>query len=309
MFRISVVFLRGVGFFLVGFGTRGRIVYKYIFSGGNKRLKRLFLMTAVLLFLAVFFTGCGAQETTEPVARTGTLEFRANGEDFIRQGFVSKDGWALTFDHVYVTLAEVTAYQADPPYDPEQGGAVQAKAKVTLPGTHTVDLAEGGENEPPILVGKVEDAPVGHYNALSWQMVQADGGPAAGYSLVLIGKAEKEGQTIDFTLKFEQEYAYTGGEFVGEERKGVLVENGTADLEMTFHFDHLFGDAETPLDDGLNVGALGFEPLAAIAENGTVDADLAVLKARLSAADYQKIEEILLHLGHVGEGHCRGELL
>ena len=24
----------------------------------------------------------------------------ANGEDFVRQGFVSKDGWRISFDHV-----------------------------------------------------------------------------------------------------------------------------------------------------------------------------------------------------------------
>ncbi|HIE13499.1 MAG TPA: DUF4382 domain-containing protein [Desulfotomaculum sp.] len=263
----------------------------------------------LLFFLAAALAGCGAQEATQPAAQTGTLEFRANGEDFIRQGFVSKDGWALSFEHVYVTLADITAYQADPPYEPEQGGEIQAKEKVALPGTHTVDLAEGGESAPPILVGEVKDVPVGHYNAVSWKMVEAAEGPAEGYPLVIKGKAVKDGKTVDFTLKFEQEYAYTGGEYVGEERKGILKEGGTAELEMTFHFDHLFGDVDTPADDELNVGALGFEPFAAIAEEGAVDADLAVLKAKLSPADYQKLEEILLHLGHVGEGHCHCEAL
>jgi len=31
---------------------------------------------------------------------TGTLQFVANGEDFIRQGFTSKDGWNISFDEV-----------------------------------------------------------------------------------------------------------------------------------------------------------------------------------------------------------------
>jgi len=264
-------------------------------------MKKLFFAMVVIFFAAVVFSGCGVKES-------GTLQFTANGEDFIRQGFVSKDGWALTFDHVYVTLADVTAYQANPPYDPDKGGEVQSETKVSLPGTHTVDLAEGDENAPPIMVGEVK-APVGHYNAISWKMIKAPEGPAKGYSLVIMGKAVKEGRTVNFTIKNEEEYKYTGGEYVGEERKGIVQEGSVADLEMTFHFDHLFGDAETPADDELNVGALGFEPFAVFAENGKVDVDLAMLKAKLSPADYQKLEEILPTLGHVGEGHCHCEVL
>ncbi len=262
-------------------------------------MKKLLLGTVILILaLTAIMAGCA------PSAQTGTLQFNANGEDFVRQGFVSKDGWAITFDHVYVTLADITAYQASPPYEPAEGGELQAEAQVNLPGTHTLDLAEGGEDAPPIFVGEVKDAAAGHYNALAWKMVQAAEGRTSGYSLVIIGTAEKDGQTVNFTIKVEQEYEYTCGEFVGDERKGILEDGGTADLEMTFHFDHVFGDAETPPDDDLNVMALGFEPFAAVAEAGTLDADLAGLEAMFSSDDYQKMEDILLTLGHVGEGHC-----
>jgi hypothetical protein len=261
-------------------------------------MKKLFLVLMILVLLA----GCA------PAAKKGTLQFDANGEDFVRQGFISKDGWAITFDHVYITLADITAYQSDPPYDPHAGSEVQAKVKVSLDGTHTVDLAEGGEDAPPISVGEVQDAAVGHYNAIHWKMARASGGSASGYSLVVVGKAEKDDQTVNFTIKVEQEYEYTCGEYVGDERKGILQEGGTADLEMTFHFDHIFGDAETPLDDELNVDALGFGPLAALTEGGALDADLAGLQAGLSADDYQTVEDILPTLGHVGEGHCHCEV-
>lgn len=260
------------------------------------------LTTALTLLAAVLLVGCGAG------GATGTLEIRANGEDFVRQGFESKDGWAITFDHVYVTLADITAYQSDPPYDPHDGGELQADVSVGLGGVHTVDLAEGGEDADPILVGEVEDAPVGHYNAISWEMPRADGGPADGYSLAIVGTAEKDGRTVDFRLELETEYAYLCGEYVGDERKGVLAEDGTADVEMTFHFDHIFGDAGTPADDALNVDALGFEPLAAVSEDGVLDADLASLQSALSAEDYQALVEILPTLGHVGEGHCHCEV-
>ena len=252
----------------------------------------------IALLTVVLLAGCS------PAAKQGTLQFYANGEDFVRQGFVSKDGWAITFDHVYITLTDIAAYQTSPPYDPHSGGDIKSKEKVDLGGTHTVDLAEGGEDAPPILVGEVSDAVVGQYNAISWKMARASGGPASGYSLITIGTAQKGGQTVDFTIKVETEYTYGCGEYVGDERKGILDEDGKADLEMTFHFDHIFGDADTPLDDDLNLGAPGFEPFAGAAEGGKLDADMAALRAKLSADDYQVLVDTLLTLGHVGEGHC-----
>ena len=246
------------------------------------RKPMLVLSIAVLFVAGIVFASCAGGGGT-----VGTLQFHANGEDFVRQGFVSKDGWSINFDHVYITLADVTAYQTEPPYDPHSGADVKANVKVSLPKTYTVDLAKGGEDAPPILVGEVTNAAVGHYNAISWKMVKASSAPANGYSLVMIGTAEKAGQSVDFTINVEEECEYSCGEFVGDERKGIVQQGGVADIEMTFHFDHIFGDAETPLDDGLNLGALGFEPFADTAEGGKVDLDMAEL-----------------HLGHVGEGHC-----
>ena len=261
------------------------------------RKRMLVLPIAVLFVVSIMLIGCAG-------AAVGTLQFDANGEDFVRQGFVSKDGWSINFDHVYITLADVTACQTDPPYDPHADADMNCDVKIKLDKVYTVDLAEGGDNAPPILVGEVSDAPVGHYNAISWKMVKAPSGPTSGYSLVIVGTAEKDGQSVDFSIKVDEEYEYACGEYVGDERKGMLQEGGTADVEMTFHFDHIFGDAETPMDDDLNVSAVGFEPFASIAEAGKLDADMAELQAKLAAGDYQMLVDILPTLGHVGEGHC-----
>jgi hypothetical protein len=257
------------------------------------------LSIAVLFVASIVFTSCAGGGGV-----VGTLQFHANGEDFVRQGFVSKDGWRIDFGHVYITLADVTAYQTDPPYDAHSGADVKANVKVSLPQTYTMDLAKGGEDAPPILVGEVTDAAADHYNAISWKMVKASSGPASGYSLVIVGTAEKGGTRIDFSIKVDKEYGYSCGEFIGDERKGIVQEGGVADVEMTFHFDHIFGDAETPMDDELNAGAVGFEPFAGIAEGGKLDVDMAGLQAKLSAADYEALVDILPTLGHVGEGHC-----
>ena len=264
-------------------------------------MRKSHLTIAIVLLTMVLLAGCS------PAAKQGTLQFYANGEDFVRQGFVSKDGWSIAFDHVYVTLAEVTAYQTDPPYDPHSGDEIKGKVVASLEGIHVVDLAEGGEDAPPILVGEVGDAAAGRYNSLSWRMAQASVGPTEGYTLVIVGTGEKDSRIVSFTIKIPREYSYRCGEYVGEERKGILADNGRADLEMTFHFDHIFGDAELPPDDGLNVAALGFEPLAQVETGGSLDVNMAALQGKLTSAEYRMLVDALVTLGHVGEGHCHSE--
>jgi hypothetical protein len=241
--------------------------------------KRAVFIAIPLLILVMVLAGC-------PGKATGTLEFYANGEDFVRQGFVSKDGWSIQFDHVYITLDGIAAHQTEPPYDPQTGGDISGDFTLHLAGAYTIDLAEGDADALPILVGSISDVPVGHYNALAFKMAKATSGPATGHSLVMIGTAEKDGQTINFNITVEEECQYQCGEYVGDERKGILEEDSTADLEMTFHFDHIFGDFDTPLDDELNLGAVGFEPFTGGAEGKDV------------------INMSEMHLGHVGEGHC-----
>lgn len=258
----------------------------------------LVLTISLLLAATIALISCGGG------VAGGTLQFHANGEDFVREGFVSKDGWSITFDNVYVHLADITAYQTDPPYDPHVTTIIDSDVEVSLPGACTVDLAEGDEDADPILVGEVQNVAVGHYNAISWQMEQASSGPAAGYSLVIIGTAEKDGESIDFTIGVEEEYRYCCGEYVGDERKGIVEDGGTADVEMTFHFDHIFGDFDAPPDDHVNVGAIGFDPFADIAEEGKLDEYLDSLQGKLSVEDYQTLVGTLPTLGHVGEGHC-----
>jgi hypothetical protein len=246
-------------------------------------LGRQGLVGGLILGLGLLGSGGAA------LAGSGQLQFYANGEELITEGFLapklSKDGWQLTFSHAYVTLAEITAYQTSPPYDAQAGGDISATRQVALAGPLTVDLAAGSPEEPPVPVGEAVAAPAGHYNAISWRMPAAEIGPAAGYSLLLIGRAEKEGRQVDFRLGSREELRYQCGEFVGDERKGFVVAGGRADLEMTFHFDHIFGRADKDAADPMNLEALGFAPFAA---GGAHDLSLRGV-----------------HLGHAGEGHCR----
>ncbi|NET33970.1 MAG: DUF4382 domain-containing protein [Cyanothece sp. SIO1E1] len=244
------------------------------------------------------------ENTPSPQTGQGQLELYANGEDFVRQGFVSKDGWQINFDHVYVNLTEISAYQTDPAFDPDTNTKPQASIQASWQQAQTIDLAAGDEQAQPILIDVIP-ASAGHYNALAWNMKPAADGAAQGQTLMFVGRAQKTAQTIDFTLKIDREFAYLCGEFVGDERKGILSPKGIADLELTFHFDHIFGDSDVPANQAPNADALGFEPLAALASDATLEVNMTMLKEKLTPADYSLLEKNISGLGHVGEGHCR----
>jgi hypothetical protein len=274
----------------------------------------------LMLTLLVTLSACGGATTTpeEPIAiepdvetpeaqtagtgtetETGTLVVRANGEDFVRQGFVSKDGWTIAFDQLDVNFGPVTAYQSDPAFDAQGKEAIAAQTEVTVTPTATVDLAAGDETAEPIVVGEAKAAP-GHYNALAWTLVAAET-PA----MRLVGTATKDGQTVAFQIDLDRSLGFECGDYVGDERKGILQAGQTTDLEATFHFDHLFGDGTAAADDEINTGALGFDPLAAIATDGQIETSISQLKTQLDSADVERLNEIVPNLAHVGEGHCR----
>ncbi|MEM6256672.1 MAG: DUF4382 domain-containing protein [Cyanobacteria bacterium P01_D01_bin.156] len=211
-----------------------------------------------------------------PDARMGTLELRANGEDFVRQGFTSKDGWQIEFDHVYAHVQDVVAYQTSASFNPDTDVEVTAETEAVLTIAAKVDLAEGEADATPILVEQIE-APAGRYNALVWKLT-SETEP----SLALSGTATRDGETIPFEISMNPSLEFLCGDFVGDERKGIVEPDQTADVEATFHFDHLFGDMNVSADEVLNRGALGFDPFAALAQNGVVNLTPADLEAKLT---------------------------
>jgi hypothetical protein len=272
-------------------------------------MKRKLTLTVAIALTSSWLSSCSQQANLNQnnqatATATGTLTLVANGEDFVRQGFVSKDGWQIDFNHLYVTLADVQAYMTETPFDPAKEAEIQPKEQVVLlQEAKTVDLAAGEADAEPIVVNQT-DAPTGMYNASSWKLVPAQDSPATGHTIYLDGVAQKDGQTIDFLLGVNQPISYVCGEFVGEERKGIVQSGQTGEIETTFHFDHIFGDRSAPATDTLNQDALGFQPLANLATAGKLEADEAMLQEKLSSEDYQKWQNAIAGLGHVGEGHC-----
>ncbi len=272
-------------------------------------------------FMVSTLIGCSQPQTPTPStpqgqippnqtthSDVGMMQFWVNGEDFVNKGLVSKDGWNINFDHVYINIGEAIAYESNPPYNAEAGGQLTATKTISLVVQKTVDLTEGDSNFNPVLVNAVP-APPGKYNAISWNLKKATEGDLVDQVMVIKGVATKGDQKIPFILKFDQEMQFLCGDYVGEERKGILQPGGTSNLEATFHFDHLFGNGKEAATEEPNPTALGFEPLATLADKGQLVADLPTLKQKLSKADYQKLISILTSMGHVGEGHCQELIL
>lgn len=264
------------------------------------------LLASFVIGLPLGSMGCGnqiAQQDSETASEeTGTLNVVANGEDIIREGLTTKDGWEIKFDHAYVTLNNIKAHQTDPPFDANSEEEPQPTTSVTLlESAETIDLLS--ENPTP-MVAKTE-APAGMYNAFYWEIVSNQDGNTEGSTITLEGIATKEGRNLDFMISFDHPIANTCGEYVGEERKGILEAGGEAELEATFHFDHLFGISDLPADDPMNEEALGFDPFVEYAEGDSINVDSEQLQENLDEASYETLVSNLTNLGHVGEGHCR----
>ncbi len=269
-------------------------------------VKKELFVTGLFVGIPLLIAGCDtatnneATNTTDSETGSGTISLVANGEAFAREEFATKNDWTINLDHVYVTLDQVKAYQSDPAFDPDQDQEITAEQEVTLLNeAKTVDLAKGNK---PIKVSETQ-APAGEYNALAWQIVSPEQGKTDS-AMVLEGTAQKDGESIDFVLNLDQPLSYQCGEYVGDVRKGILEADGETELETTFHLDHIFGDGEAEPDDDINQNAVGFEPMAELAMNNRLEADLNTLEQELSSQEYERLMGAIKGLGHVGEGHC-----
>lgn len=279
----------------------------------NRNLVK-FNTTALLSLIIASCAGSGTAESnnTNPAVANAqgqaTLNLVANGEDFVRQGFVTKDGWTMSFDRLDVNLAEVTAYQMDGAFEPTETDTLdgleyqESVSLVDIP--QVIDLAAGEADATPILVTDAEVTP-GFYNAMAWQVDTAENNsPLAGKTMVMQGTATKDDRVVNFDISLDRPIQYLCGEYVGDDRKGMVEADAPGEIETTFHFDHVFGDAETSADEAINVDALGFEPLAQLASNDSLTVDDATLTQQLSPEDQEKLTKAIIGLGHVGEGHC-----
>ena len=249
---------------------------------------------------------------------TGTVVFEANGEDFVREGFVSEDGWRIDFSEVYVNVSSPAVYQVEAGarsarhagHDDDEPGAddgPEALNRAVLEGDFFLNL-----KQDTFEVGRNPKALPGTYAYLEFSVTRADSGSEgfqaryAGDSIVLAGTAVKDGRTVDFTIAFDEIMKFATCGLMD----ASLAVNGEFGAEMTFHFDHIFGDFEEgPADPAdthaINYVAIGFSPFADLAENDVLDIRQPDMIAKGMSEDiYTQLMDAVKTLGHTGEAHC-----
>lgn len=257
-----------------------------------------FKIVLIAVFLYMIIGGCSERAIEEK----GDLAFVASGESLIKDGFTSCDGFKLSFTHVYVSVDKVKAYMTSKPDSIKNGAKFEYSEMVDFKGKKTVDLLALDYNEKASLVGLNREVKTGIYNAVSWDIVKSDDEKMKGNSIVLIGKASKNGITTPFEIRFDVENSVYAGEYIGDERKGIVLKNKQSDLEMTYHFDHLFGISKG--DDSVNKDAFGFEKFMDLKDGSKIDIELKDIKGKISEEDYSRLIRNVYSLAHVGEGHC-----
>jgi len=274
-------------------------------------LNKITKITKAIVLLPILLAGCKSAETLAQqgkIDNRGNLVLVANGEDFVRQGFLTKDGWKIEFDRLEVSVSEVIAYNTNSETKSNLSDYLKSQPQVLiLDQATTIDLAAGDDNATPIPVTNKE-VNAGFYNALSWKMHPTETGLLPDNTIVLQGKAIKLQRNVNFLLGFRLPLKYYCGDFVGDSRKGIVQSGEMAEVEMTFHFDHIFGDGELSAEDNLNQTALGFQPLADLAQDSDLKLDWQSLQEKLATDDYKLLKNAIAGLGHVGEGHCSSNI-
>ena len=256
--------------------------------------------TLGLAMLAVWAVGC-----TGGSAPKADLDVMVNGEAFAEAGMLSKDGWQISFDEVTVTVGEITVSGA-----PSDGGGDGVDVPWTLgEGAETAEAAEGeGETPPgfvavslqegPVKLGP-QPVPVGTYSQVKWRW-----GTDSTAAIALKGTAVQGDQSIPFDLQLPGSFQAICGDYVGEERKGVVTADSGGEVELTLHLDHLFGDGEAAPNDEINTQSFGFNAFAETASEQGVVVTPATWDAWGTPALRQSLQDVLLSMPHVGEGHC-----
>lgn len=318
-----------------------------------KQFRFIIIIALMLIAPGLLFFGCDDDDddNDSTVDGKGTVIFNANGEGFVHDGFTSEDGWNISFTHVYINIEGPTAYQVAESSTKSTRHAghphasiPEGSAHAALTGQYFLDLKKSGET-PVFEVGRVTDATIGNYNYLNFNIVQTNStdNPTViaedtvtvsdydGYSIVLIGTATYGNPittTVDFTIKFDEEMALYGcGPLLDLDEDGtndgVLADGGTAETQMTFHFDHIFGDygddgdePESTDPEDINFWGIGFDPFAelidgvyvegVLQEGEFTDNDITQedMKTNMLNADYFQFIATLKTLCHIGEGHC-----
>lgn len=248
------------------------------------KIKRIFICIFIIAF-TLSLVSCKGNSST------GNLRFVANGEGFVAEGFTDKNGWKINFSKVIINLSDISVTSKD------------GNTTIKLDKNYILDLKS--TQNAIVSVFTKNNVAATEYRRLKWSMKRMQDGEFKGYSLVLIGKAVKGNKNIDFTIKIDEELSWDCVEgYSGDVIKGIVKKGKTGEVEMTFHFDHIFGDKSASPTTHVNTGSVGFDYFVEFANNGNLVIDQKTLSQKTKKKTFVKFLKALHGLGHSGEGHA-----
>lgn len=239
-------------------------------------MHRSIARTSLFCALLVALAACGGDEASG----TGELIIMAYAEEFVEEGTVTDDGWALTFDGLGVRFEEITL-----------GG-------LTINPDFIIELAEPSGGTGHSLVS--ERAFAGTFEGASYVISEVR----------IRGSATKEGQTKTFDWTFEERTRYFDCE-----NETVIPKGGKGMLELTIHADHFFFDSLVGSDPQVLFQALADADTGEgnnITPTHLAAADIGSYDPGNESIDnlWDWLSAQVRTLGHIdGEGHCAFEAL
>lgn len=242
-------------------------------------MKKLLLMA----FTIIMLFSCKNKQ----ILSNRSMIFKANGEEFIRKGFIDKNNWHLTFTDVFVNLTNINAVS-------------ESGKKIELHGNFWINLLDGSDDL--IEIAKVTNVNPGNYKDLQFS-VSPQNNKCPNCSMLIKGTATKDNKKVKFTIKINESILWDAPDgYVGKTIKGIVTNKKDGEEEISFHFDHLFGDVTASKDDHVNTNSVGFDYFMQYEKNNSIDISQDAL---IKDKEYEKLIKAIWSLGHSGEGHAK----
>ena len=268
-------------------------------------IRELKWMLSAVLCLSTF-VACDDEDDAD--VGEGTLAVTLWGEEFIEEGIPADelaDGYAVTYTKFLIALSNISAAEEDE--DP----ALTASAMKIW------DMTKSG----PFDVTS-ETVPAGAYTHTAYRISPAADAATAGnaedddvqfmidnsLSVYVEGTADDGTTAVSFAWGFDTDTTYDPCESAGD-----LAADGTAEIQITIHGDHLLYDSAISEDPDLrfdDIALADADSDGEVTEEELKAYDITTLSNYVvGSADIDNMYDYIAHmtstLGHIdGEGHC-----
>ncbi len=240
---------------------------------------KLHLIFALTLVTGIGIASCRVNQYSYQVLtplEEESVSVVIDDENFLKDSLISKDGWKLTFHHIYVKVSNVRA--AKSPH----------LSEYTAHPENTITFIE---------VPKTIDLISQEISTLQSSLHKTD-------RVVINGLASKGNKTIEFTLRFNHDSNYICDRLSDVNNASISAGQQLEEIQTSLNFDRLFGNGNLPASASINQEAIGFQPLANLAHNHHLDLNETGLKNYLSAKYYKALPKSFSNVSEMAGNKC-----